>query len=885
MYAMRLFIVLVTAVLAACGPDAESENDGNKTPPNIIVIFADDAGVEAFEPYGGLSYETPKIAELADRGVKFTRAFSQPLCTPSRVQLLTGKHNYRNYEAFGWLDPDEQTFAQTLQRAGYRTAVAGKWQLSTPDYPPFEYDAARAAPNVTPDVIREDYGFDQYSLWQLNHVGEQNKGPRYWAAKLEVDGRDLTLADDGYGPDHHLNYLVDFMRRRVDQSEPFLAYFPTALPHAPWVPTPHTATGPTNDSMRSTENFGANIEYLDFLVGQLTAAVDELGIADNTYIIFTSDNGTARSITSQTNAGPVKGDKAGLTVPGTHVPLIIAGPSVDPGSRDDRPVGLADVTATIVALAGADAETLDGQSLIPVAGTTEADRLYSWYDPKGRPFTPGAVAMSTTQRVYDDGRVTAIEAQEPCCILREVATEDAPDPELEALLDRHAQGSARPNVLLIFTDDQGYADVGAYGSTFIDTPNIDRLAAEGVRFTQFYAAAAVCTPSRAGLLTGKTPDKAGVTTNIHINAGPDRGLQLEEVTIAEVLSDNGYRTAAIGKWHLSGEMSTTPNYQGFDHAFGHLDGVIDNYSHTNNYRSDPIHDLYRNGKEIFEDGRFFADLMVEETLEFIDRDDARPFFIYFALNSPHYPYQGDPEWLAAYSERGLERRQVEYGAFVSTMDARIGALLDALQQRGVLDDTIVIFQSDHGFSTEERALYGGGSAGIYRGAKFSQFEGGLRVPGIIRWPGKIPAGEVRDQFAVSQDWFPTILEYAGIDYDVSALDGNSLVPLISDASESTAHDTFVWHQFDYRSTKLHRYAVREGDWKLLLNPRDTSPLPDGKALVETLEGTFLYNLADDPGETNNVHEQHPDIVNRLLGIRDEYVAELEAMGRFDSPSE
>ena len=881
---ISLKIVFLAWCLTACDPDTSREDIGKSGPPNIIVIFADDAGAEAFEAYGGESYSTPNIDALAARGVKFTRAFSQPLCTPSRVQLLTGKHNYRNYEAFGWLDPDEQTIAQTLQSAGYKTAVAGKWQLSAPDYP-IAYDAERAAPNVTPDVMREDYGFDQYSLWQLNHVGDKHKGPRYWAAKLEVDGRDLTLADNGYGPDHHLDYLVDFMRQRVDQSEPFLAYFPTALPHSPWAPTPHTATSPANDGMHSKENFGANIEYLDFLVGQLTAAVDELGIADNTYVLFTSDNGTAKSITSLTNAGPVQGDKGDLSVPGTHVPLIIAGPGIDPGSRDDRLVGLADVSATVVALAGADADALDGRSLISLTGGAQTEPLYSWYDPKGRPFEPGAVAMSATQRVYADGRVTAIEAQESCCIVREVATEDAPDPELKALLDRHAPGSDRPNVLLIFTDDQGYADVGAYGSTFIDTPNIDRLAADGVRFTQFYAASAVCTPSRAGLLTGKTPDKAGVTTNVHINAGPNRGLQLEQVTIAEVLADNGYRTAAIGKWHLSGEMATTPNFQGFDHAFGHLGGVIDNYTHTNEYRDPPLHDLYRNGEEIFASGHYFADLMVQETLEFIDGVDEQPFFVYFALNSPHYPYQADPDWLEIYEERELERRQIEYGAFVSSMDARIGTLLDALQQRGVLDNTIVIFQSDHGFSTEERALYGGGSAGIYRGAKFSFFEGGLRVPGIIRWPGKIPAGEVRDQFAVSQDWFPTILEYAGIDYDVSALDGYSLAPLISDASEPTAHDGFVWHQYDYWSTKLHRYAIREGDWKLLLNPRDTSPLPDGTAMVENLEGAFLYNLADDPGETQNVHDQHPEVVTRLLAIRDEYVAELEALSRFDYPAQ
>ncbi len=238
----------------------------------------------------------------------------------------------------------------------------------------------------------------------------------------------------------------------------------------------------------------------------------------------------------------------------------------------------------------------------------------------------------------------------------------------------------QPNVIVIFTDDQGSVDAGCYGTEDIETPNIDLLAERGSRFTQFYAAAPVCSPSRAGLLTGRYPLRAGVPGNTTSVKGKP-GMPGEQVTIAETFKAAGYRTAHIGKWHLGYIPEHMPNAQGFDHSFGHMGGCIDNYSHFFYWQGPNRHDLHRNGEEIFADGEFFPDLMVREACEFIRDNQADPFFIYFAMNSPHYPYQGEAHWLKRYADLPLPRKL--YNAFVSTLDSRIGDLMRYLDEVGL----------------------------------------------------------------------------------------------------------------------------------------------------------------------------------------------------------
>jgi arylsulfatase A len=400
----------------------------------------------------------------------------------------------------------------------------------------------------------------------------------------------------------------------------------------------------------------------------------------------------------------------------------------------------------------------------------------------------------------------------------------------------------KPNVIIIYTDDQGTIDMNCYGAKDLVTPHMDGLARRGVRFTQFYSAAPVCSPSRVGLLTGRTPQHGGLNGNVGLDS---EGMPSKQITIAEELKKSGYATAHIGKWHLGHHKETIPNGQGFDYSFGHLVGCIDNYSHFFYWSGPNKHDLWRNGKEVFHNGEFFPDLMVREAGEFIDQNKENPFLIYFALNTPHYPYQGSPEWLEHYKDLPYPRNL--YAAFLSTTDDRIGNLLKKVEDAGLTKDTIIIFQSDHGASEEVRAHNGGGSAGPHRGAKFSLYEGGIRVPAIISWPGKLPENETRDQIATGCDWYPTLLELCGVPAAGHKIDGKSLLSVINSKKAPTSHESFNW-----KSGKA--VAIREGKWKLIMT---------GKKIE-------LYDLPNDLGESNNLSKEHPGIVARLQKTSRDY---------------
>ena len=431
-----------------------------------------------------------------------------------------------------------------------------------------------------------------------------------------------------------------------------------------------------------------------------------------------------------------------------------------------------------------------------------------------------------------------------------------------------AQSPKQPNVVIILTDDQGSVDVGAYGTQDIKTPNMDLLASRGVRFTQFYAGAPICSPSRACLLTGKTPIHAGVPGNVGSGIGKKSGMPASEITLAEMLKGAGYATALIGKWHLGYTPELQPNGQGFDYAFGHLVGCIDNWSHFYFWNGPNRHDLYRNGKEIQMAGEFFPELCYQEAASFMEDNRTRPFFIYYAMNSPHYPYQGTEEWLQYYNDQGVAYPRNLYNAFVSTTDDYIGALVQKMEELEILENTIIIFQSDHGHSTEERAHFGGGSAGPYRGAKGSLFEGGIRVPAIISWPEQLPQGAVRDQMATAADWFPTIAELCGLSPPTHVIDGKSIVPLIKNTSGEEVHHFFHW-------TFNKQWAVRRGEWKLLYDPQDTSQ----KRNAPTNNAEDLYYLVDlskDIGEKNNIAVEHPEIVRDLKTLHEAYVQEIDS---------
>ncbi len=404
----------------------------------------------------------------------------------------------------------------------------------------------------------------------------------------------------------------------------------------------------------------------------------------------------------------------------------------------------------------------------------------------------------------------------------------------------------KPNVVLILTDDQGTVDVNCYGAKDLITPNIDDLAESGTRFTQFYVASSICSPSRAALLTGRFPQRAQLPGN----AISGKGMPSSQLTIAEMLKSHGYKTGIFGKWHLGTALPLSPNEQGFDEFLGYKEGCIDNYSHFYYWRGPNRHDLWKDEKEIWEGGNYFSDMIVREAKRFLEEKKDKPFFLYLPFNTPHYPMQAEQKFVKM-CENIKDPNRKRYAAFVTSLDDKISQVMAKLDELNLRENTIVIFMSDHGHSVEERAFGGGGSAGPYRGHKKTMWEGGIRVPSIISWPGHIPENTVRDQLACSIDWLPTIAEYCGVKLPNRKIDGKSIVSLINSSKEKTPHQIMHW-------MLGKTWAVRQGKWKLVYDNE-----------------LFLSNMEKDITETKNLAGQYPNVVTRLKRLHVEWMEEVK----------
>lgn len=349
-----------------------------KRPPNIILMMADDVSWECFGCYGAEDYKTPNIDGLAKKGIRFANCYSTPLCTPTRVKMMTGKYNFRNYTHFGYLNPKEKTFGNMMQAAGYKTAIAGKWQLNG-----LYHNAEGCLDNTRPFKA----GFDEYCLWQLTAGKGGDGGERFWSPPLEHNGKFLTKEDnhEKYGPDIMSDFVCDFIDRNKNQ--PFFVYYPTVLVHNPFVPTPDSiGDAPrTHDANKQggsgkkkkgqkgggsgKENFVAMVNYMDKIVGKLVKKVESIGQLDNTIIMFTADNGTNKSITSRWNGQEIKGGKGDTKDMGTHVPFVAYWKGHTPsGAVLDDLVDTTDFYATVAEAAGVKLGTddpVDGRSFLP----------------------------------------------------------------------------------------------------------------------------------------------------------------------------------------------------------------------------------------------------------------------------------------------------------------------------------------------------------------------------------------------------------------------------------------------------------------------------------------------------------------------------------------
>ncbi|MDF9799617.1 arylsulfatase A-like enzyme [Catalinimonas alkaloidigena] len=407
-----------------------------------------------------------------------------------------------------------------------------------------------------------------------------------------------------------------------------------------------------------------------------------------------------------------------------------------------------------------------------------------------------------------------------------------------------------PNILLILTDDQGYHDVSYYGTEDLQTPNIDQIAAEGMRFDNFYANCPVCSPTRAALLTGRYQDYVGVPGVIRTHADNNWGyLDPTATLLPQELKMAGYHTAIIGKWHLGLESPNTPVERGFDYFHGWLGDMMDDYW---THRRHDINYMRLNGKEIDPEGHA-TDLFSDWSVDYIksQADDARPFFLYLAYNAPHFPVQPPQEWLdkVKQREKGIDDTRAKLVAFIEHMDEGIGKVINALKESGQYENTIIVFSSDNGGHLPSKA-----NNGPLRDGKQSMYEGGLKVPTAISWPGKIAKGSVSDNRYLSMDLYPTLLALAGME-PKDKIEGQNFLPELLNGSQSDFERPvyFTRREGGTRYGGQSIYAVRQGDWKLLQN----SPY----------EAYELYNLKDDPQEQNNLMEEEPEKyeeLNKLL---------------------
>jgi arylsulfatase A-like enzyme len=402
-----------------------------------------------------------------------------------------------------------------------------------------------------------------------------------------------------------------------------------------------------------------------------------------------------------------------------------------------------------------------------------------------------------------------------------------------------AQSPKKPNVVVIVGDDMGYADVGVQGCKDIPTPHLDALAKSGVRFTSGYVSGPYCSPTRAGLMTGRYQTRFGHEFNP--GAGPELGLPLTETTLPDRMKSLGYVTGMVGKWHLGSAAKFHPMKRGFDEFFGFLGGAHDYFAPMGILR----------GTEPSGDKTYRTDAFGREAVAFIDRHKAEPFFLYLAFNAVHTPMQADDARLKKFAGIADEQRQI-YAAMMFAMDEAVGQVTEKLKAEKLTENTLVAFISDNGGPTMKGTTVNASHNDPLRGSKRTTLEGGIRVPFFVSWPGRIPAGRVIDAPVIQIDLLPTIVTAAGGRVKPEwKLDGVNLWPLLSGerTEKFVPHEALFW-RFG------QQMAVRKGDWKLVKYD----------LAAEGGTGTSaakLYNLKDDIGETNDLAAKHPDKVKEL----------------------
>jgi arylsulfatase A-like enzyme len=422
---------------------------------------------------------------------------------------------------------------------------------------------------------------------------------------------------------------------------------------------------------------------------------------------------------------------------------------------------------------------------------------------------------------------------------------------------------SKPNVIVIMTDDMGYADIGSYGAPDVKTPNIDSLARDGIRLTDFYSNGVLCSPTRGGFISGRYQQRYGIENALG-NAGTpsgERGLRARGFSMPQLLKNNGYATALVGKWHLGYTPETSPGAHGFDYFFGLKSGYHDYYQHTG---GDGKPDLWENDQPTQQTG-YMTDLITERAVKFIEQHASRPFFVDIAFNAPHWPYQvPDHPSVAPDNARhvmpsdAVTSSRADYVAMVERVDRGVGEVLRALQRLNLANNTIVIFTNDNG------GEWLASNAPLFN-RKWTVWEGGIRVPAIIRWPGHMPRGKVSPQVGITMDLTASILATTGATVPPEArLEGMNLFPILEGRSAEVPRTLYWRTNVGNRTQK----AVRSGDWKLVV---------DGNH-------TMIFNVRTDLGERTELANRRQDIAQKLRPMLAAWEKDVDAEAKINEPT-
>jgi len=909
-----------TKIYAAESPDEKTQPEAKPSTarrPNVILILADDLAPGDLASGDGKPTRTPNLDALAKNSATFSQAYSGScVCAPARAALLTGRYPHRtgvvtlnmnNYPKLTRIRSDETTIADVLKKAGYATGLIGKWHCGRGEgYHPL------------------DRGFDVFEGFD----GSDDVG--YFQYRFS-EQRNVSTVKDQYLTDDLTRRAIGFVRRHKE--EPFFLHLAHYAPHRPLEAPPEIVAKYRKQGFNeSVATIYAMIEVMDQGIGDLLAELDKLKLADDTIVIFASDNGPD-PLTGERFNHDLRGTKYQVNEGGIRVPLFVRWPGNFKPGRRDQVVSFVDLMPTILDVCDVESPTknqLDGESFTGVlkdASTKFSPRRF-WQWNRGvpnythnaavregqfklvRPFvtrggklTDSSLPTELYDLKSDPSESNNVSDDHPEVVRRlsqklqqwsENVEKDRIRPEAKASQSSLLDDTNQPNIVLLLVDDLGWSDLGCYGHAYHRTPNIDRLAKDGMRFTNAYAPAPICSASRASILTGKTPARLGfefVTKNEVGHQQLDTKVPLQtpeltlnlpvaETTIAEQLAPLGYQTAFFGKWHVNQHYQKRylawhpdfgPKQQGFATA-------------TEDFGDHPY--AWRNKKPVpdLPDGEFPVDSMIQRTADFIrkQKDADQPWFIMASSFYVHTPVKNRSRWLVEDYEPHLKadapcrQKRLEYAAFVETLDHHIGTILDAIDDSSQRENTLVVLISDNGGHPEYC------SNAPLRGSKWNLYEGGIRVPMIVRWPKQIKPRSTCDTPVIGYDLLPTFVDAAGgkVTSDEDDIDGNSIQEAFTNPAWRPRR-TLLWHfpyyhpestfskaldsigVNDFVTSKTRpQSAIRDANHKLIYFAED--------------DRVELYDLNADISEQHDLSTKQPRVAEKLRTQLDQQLKSMNA---------